>query len=191
MYTLIGDTTPNVKTDKSTDKVRDLVRYRKPKVELSDLERYADIITAYRELLSLSALAPDIQFGKPGPSAVPRDRERLLKWVEDPVNLDKVAESFRRTCSGFVSTGRLFAVQSGPFYMDWPAVVSMLKTGYDALYGAAVFMDISGRGKLAEEVEALNDCLEVVKQIQDSLRLADLCASLPTPEERVGKGVEQ
>lgn len=167
-----------------------MFRTRKDSVELSDLERYADIITAYRELLRLSALDEDIRIGR-GRAQVPKERDKLLKWVEDPVNLDLVAESFRRVCSGYVSTGRLFAVSSGPFYMDWPAVVSMLKTGYDALYGASVFMDISGRGKLAEEVDEIEDCLEVIKQVQDSINLANMCASLPTPEERIGQGVQQ
>ena len=172
---------PNDNT--KTDKVRQLCRARKEKIDLTDLERYADIITAYRELLRLSALEDDIRVGS-GHRSPPQDREALIEWVKDPVNLDLTTEAFRRVCSGYVSTGRLFAVQSGPFYMDWSAVLSMLRTAYETLYGAYVFMDISGRGKLSEEVEALDDCLEVIKQVEDSVRLSDLIASLPAPEER-------
>lgn len=163
---------------------------RKDKVELSDLERYADIITAYRELLSLSALDEDIRIGQHGRCTVPRDRDKLLQWVADPKNLDLVAEAFRRVCSGYVSTGRLFAVRSGPFYMDWPAVASMLRTSYDTLYSACVFMNISGLGVLDEEAERLDGALKTIKEVEDSVRLRNMCASLPTPEERIGQGVE-
>ena len=163
---------------------------RKDKVELSDLDRYADIIMAYRELLSLSALDDDIRIGQRGRCTVPKERAALLKWVESPKNLDLVAESFRRTCSGFVSTGRLFAVRSGPFYMDWPAVLSMLRTSYDTLYSAMVFTNMAGRGALEEEAAKLDEALSLIKEVEDSVRLADLLASLPSPEERVGSGVE-
>lgn len=166
------------------DKTRQLCRVRKEKTDLADLERYADIITAYRELLRLSALEDDIRPGR-GHKAPPHDRDKLIEWVKDPVNLDLTAEAFRRVCSGYVSTGRLFAVQSGPYYMDWPAVLSMLKTAYDVLYGVYVFMEISGRGKLAEEVEELDKILDTIKRIEASPTLSDLIASIPTPEERV------
>jgi len=142
------------------------------KTELSDLERYADIIETYRQLLSLSALEDDIHFSR-GCKTPPHDRAKLIEWVKDPVNLDHVAEAFRRVCSGYVSTGRLFAVQSGPFYMDWPAVLSMLKTAYETLYGVYIFMDISGHGKLAAEVEALDRALDLIKEVEASGKLAE------------------
>ena len=90
------------------------------------------MITAYREFLKTTALADGIHIGR-GRGQVPKKREDLLRWVREPGNLDIVAESFRRTCSGYVSTGRLFSVCSGPVSFDWPAVISMLKTSEDAM----------------------------------------------------------
>ena len=121
--------TPNVtKPMKNRADVR-----RKPRPEASDLERYANVIKTYRELLRLSALSDDIRIGRHGRCVVPEDRGELLEWVASPKNLDLVAESFRRVCSGYVSTGRLFAVDSGVFYVDWPAISSMLQTCEDTL----------------------------------------------------------
>lgn len=137
--------------------------------------------------MSLSALDDDIRL-KHGSANVPHERDKLIEWVKNPVNLDMVTEAFRRVCSGYVSTGRLFAVSSGPFYLDWPAVISQLATGYSSIYSASVFMDISGKGRvLTEEVEKLNRALDLIKEVQDSVSLADMVASLPSPAERMGE----
>jgi len=141
--------------------------------------------------LRMSALAPDIELGLRGRCVVPQDRRDLIEWVQDPEHLDLVTEAFRRVCSGFVSTARLFGIHAGPFYMDWSAVASMLKTGYDSVYGASMFMEISGKGRLSEECDKLERALELIKEVQDSVLLADMLASLPSPSERMGQEVQE
>ena len=173
LYSVIK--TPNVKSTK-----------RKPEPDGSDYERYAEIITAYRELLKKTALAEDIALGR-GRSKVPKKKEELLEWVQNPDNLDAVAESFRRTCSGYVSTGRLFAVCSGPVSFDWPTVLSMLKTSEDVLRGALAFVDIGHRGKLREEAEELEDLLKRIGAVRERIQYADLMGSLsPPPKDLSG-----
>lgn len=141
--------------------------------------------------MSLSALDDDIHLGKVGNYSVPHDRDKLIKWVKNPEHLDLVTESFRRVCSGYVSTGRLFSICAGPYYLDWPAVLSMLKTAYSTLYGAYNFVDIGGHGKLSEEAEKLDKALDLIKEVEESISLARMCASLPSPAERIGEGAEQ
>lgn len=51
-------------------------------------------------------------------------------------------------------------------------------------------MSISGRGVLDEDAKRIKDVLGTIKEVEDSVRLRDLCASLPSPDERVGLGVE-
>lgn len=127
-----------------------------------------------------TALAEDINLGR-GRSKVPKKKDELLKWVQNPENLDAVAESFRRTCSGYVSTGRLFAVCSGPIYFDWPTVLSMLQTCEDDLRGVLAFVDIGHRGKLREEAEDLEEVLKKIEDVRGRIQYADLMGSLAPP----------
>jgi len=173
MFTHLVIYTPNVK--------KTIARKEKP--DLSDFERYADVITAYREFLKTTALADDIYL----PSSrkkVPVAREDLVKWVQHSANLDFVAESFRRTCSGYVSTSLLFCVRSGKVYLDWPAVLSMLLTLEDVLRSVIAYMDIGGKGALSDEVEDLDEILTKIKEIRESVTLKDLLASLPSGDLR-------
>ena len=111
---------------------------------------------------------------------MPRDYGALLIWVQNPKNLDKVADSFRRTCSGYVSTARLFAVTSGPLYLDWPAVISIMESAEASINRALAFIDIGQKGKLKKQAEALEEARELVHDVAvnlpDDLKEAGLCA---------------
>ena len=173
--------TPNVK--KTDKKGRYPIRPRREKEEAEEYERYADIITAYRDLLSMTALDEDIRIGWRGRCKVPHERDKLIEWVKVPRNLDLVAEAFRRVCSGYVSTGRLFAISCGPVYTDWPAVISMIQTAEGCLMSACAFMDISGAGKLSEETAKLDEALKTIREVMDSVQWADMMGSLPADHQ--------
>lgn len=115
-----------------------------------------------------TALAEDITLGQ-GRGSVPKDYGALLIWVQDPKNLDKVADSFRRTCSGYVSTARLFAVTSGPLYLDWPAVLSIMEAAEGCINRALAFIDIGQKGKLKAQAEALEEARELVHKVAADL----------------------
>lgn len=171
-----GDITTHVKQSSENGQVCP----RKERPDLSDLERYADIITAYRDLLKLSALEPDIITASRGRYCTPpEDRDKLLKWVEDPKNLDRVAEAFRRVCSGYVSTNRLFAVRSGPLYYDWPAVLSILETGIKDIGMATGHIEMLGRTRTVEAVDRLEAVMDELRQIKEALSLSFTLGSLP------------
>lgn len=157
--------TPNVNTSLN-EKEKSETRYRrKPLPDPEDLERYADVILTYRQLLKLSALAEDIGVGPQRRYRVPQEREELLKWVSKMENLDLVAESFRRTCSGYVTSERLFAINHGPFTRDWPAIISIVRTAETDLKNSAAFVEISGRGRLYPQVEKLTEALNIVRDV--------------------------
>lgn len=123
----------------------------------------------------------------------PKDREKLLQWVEDPTNLDRVAEAFRRVCSGYVSTNRLFAVQSGPLYYDWPAVISMLETGIKDIGLATGHIEMLGRSRTAEVVDRLEAAVKELRDIKEALSLSYTLGSLPMdarPISDLEQGVE-
>ena len=146
---------------------------RKAEPDASDYTRYAEVIDSYREFLKKTALAEDISLGR-GHRSVPTDWRDLLEWVRDPKNLDAFAESFRRTCSGFVSTNRLFAVCSGPIYYDWSAVLSMMKTSEEVMSNALCFLEIGHQGRLQAEAEELEDILGLLKDLRERLQYAEL-----------------
>lgn len=148
-------------------------RPRKERPDLSDLERYADVITAYRELLKLTALEEDINLQSTR-CVVPKGRAALIEWVADPKNLDLVAAAFRRVCSGYVSTGRLFAVQCDGICTDWAAVLDSLDAAERSLTTAYTFMTM-GRGKLPiSEAARIKEALEIIGEVKASDSLISL-----------------
>ena len=161
--------TPNCK--EPIESGRPPSRPRKERADLSDLERYADVITAYRELLKKTALEDDINLQSTR-CVVPQDREALLEWVADPKNLDLVAAAFRRVCSGYVSTGRLFAVQCGAALTDWAAVLDCIAAAERSLTTAYSFMTI-GRGRPISEASKVKEALKIIGEVRasDSLSL--------------------
>lgn len=172
--------TPNVrKSQKIEEEASGPVYRRKPLPDPEDLERYADIITVYRELLRLSALAPEIKLGDNNRRKVPEDREDLLQWVSNTDNLELVAESFRRTCSGYVTAGRLFAINHGPVTRDWPVIISMVRTAEDLLRNCRAIVEISGRGELDPQVERLREALSYVAEVREDLQSLDSRGELP------------
>ena len=149
------------------DVARDYATKRKEKPDASDFERYADIIEAYRAFIRLTAIDYDLHLCG-GPRRIPEARADLVKWVKDPDNLDAVARAVRRNMSVYVSTGRLFAVQSGPLVMDWPAVGSMISHAQDVLKGALAFIEISGRGQFDDLIAHIEDALKSIEKVQAS-----------------------
>lgn len=171
--------TPNVrKSQKNEEEGSGPVYRRKALPDPEDYERYADIIEAYRELLRLSALAPEIKLAD-NRRKVPEDRRELLRWVSKPGNLELVAESFRRTCSGYVSAGRLFSINHGPVVRDWAAIISMVRTAEEDLRNCSAFVEISGRGELDPQVERLRRALSEVAAVREDLLSLDGRGELP------------
>ena len=166
--------TPNCK--EPNEKGRPRSRLRKERPDQSDLERYADIVTAYRELLKLSALEDDINLHAQR-VIVPHDRAQLLEWVAEPKNLDLVAAAFRRACSGYVSTGRLFAVQSGPICTDWAAVSDSLEAAERSLRTAYTFLSMGKERKALAEVGRIKEALEILEEVRASDSLSEFLAS--------------
>lgn len=102
--------TPNKIKPKKLDPLRRYATNRKPEPDASDYERFADVIEAYRAFIRLTAIAPDIELRRTR-ARVPKDRDELLKWVQDPEHLELAAASMRRTfTSCYASTGKLFCV---------------------------------------------------------------------------------
>lgn len=183
--------TPNVnKSHKIEGEISAPAYRRKALPDPEDLERYANVITVYRQLLKLSALAPEIKLGDNNRRKVPEDREELLRWVSDMDNLELVAESFRRTCSGYVTAGRLFAINHGPITRDWPVIISMVRTAEDLLRNCRAIVEISGRGELDPQVAQLRDALSYVAAVREDLQVLDSRGELPPmPPSKISEGL--
>ena len=48
-------------------------------------------------------------------------------------------------------------------------------------------MDVCGKGRLSSEVSKLDEALKTIREVRESVAMADMLASLPSPEERMGQ----